>query len=577
MYRLRTLGGISLEQDRATLDTVGAQRKTLALLALLAVSRSRGISRDRVAAYLWPESDTERARGALKQTVHIARRHLGSPEAIQGKFELRLNPSYIESDVGAFLSALESDEPDVAAELYGGPFLDGFHLPGAPEFEEWVSAQRDDLARRYVWALERLTSAAEARGEVEAAVGWLRRLQAADPFSARATVRLMRALDARGERVAAIRCAQIHESLLRYELGNSPDPEVAALAAHLREAQAFPRAPEESALPASSIPAPPVSATPAAAAAPLSSPPDPIRSDASNRAPRRPSRAVSLAAFAATALAIAALVAVRLDPDVAPAAAVSEGRSVAVLPFENVDGDSAIEHLAYGLTDELTTALSRVDALRVAPRTIASALRRQGLGARAVADSLRVGAVVEGAIRRDAGRLEIRVRLLNARDEVVLWAEAYDRAAHDVVDLPQEIGRGVVAALYPQRPVAAGTSLANGLTNHPVAYDLYLRARHSWRQRTREELQQAVVYYEGAIEQDPAFAMAYVGLADAYVNLSNFGYRDGGEAIARARVAAERARALAPQLAETNASLGFVLASQLDLHASEAASDGPSS
>src|SRR5215207_5520102 len=148
MLRLRTLGGASLERDGIPVDTVGAQRKSLALLALLAAARQRGISRERLAAYLWPESDTDRARGALKQALHVLRRELGSPEAIVGAAELRLNPTWIETDFDIFLAALERGELELAVQTYGGPFLDGFHLPAAPEFEEWLEAQRDQLARR---------------------------------------------------------------------------------------------------------------------------------------------------------------------------------------------------------------------------------------------------------------------------------------------------------------------------------------------------------------------------------------------------------------------------------------------
>lgn len=573
VFRLRTLGGLSLQRDDATLDAVGGQRKTLALLALLAVSGSGGISRDRIAAYLWPEADTERARGALKQTLHIARRHLGSPEAIQGRSELRLNRAYIETDVGAFLRALDSDQPELAANLYGGPFLEGFHLPGAAEFEEWASTQRDALAARYTSVLERLAGGAEDRGEVEVAIGWLRRLQAADPLSGRATLRLMHALDAAGERGAALRCAKVHEALLHYELGSPPDPDVVAFAAHLREEPARERQT------ADSIPVQPSNSVPGEVAEPASNSAPPERQQPSSsvlvegaRTVPGPSyKAFSAVAVAAFALLIGFLLAGRGDVERALRSGVAEEPSVAVLPFQNVSGDSGIQYLTDGLTEELTSALGRIDAIRVTPRPVAaSAVQRRGLTRAEIADLLGVASVVEGTIDRSADRLAIRVRLLNPRDEVVLWEERYDRAPYDVAGVAAEIARGTIAALYPEE-AGADISLAGVNSSDPVAYDLYLRARHSWRQRTREELQQAVVYYEGAIERDPTFAMAYAGLADAYVNLSNFGYREGGEAIARARVAAERGRALAPELAETNASVGFVLASQHDFAASEAA------
>lgn len=359
VFRLRTLGGTALERDGVTLDTLGAQRKTLALLTLLAASRSQGISRERLAAYLWPESDTERARGALKQALHVARRQLGSAEAILGTAELRLNRSYIESDVGAFLGALEEGKLDVAANLYGGPFLDGFYLPGAPEFEEWVSAKRDEFARRYASALERLASAAEARGDSAAAIEWLRRLQSTDPLSARVTLRLMRALEAAGERGAALRCAQTHEALLREELDSPPDPEVAALAARLREEPvrlepARPPAPPQP-VSAPSEEVPPVAPAPTEI-------PHPARTEAST--PRFRSSYIAVAvAFAAIVLAVALFVTDQRGGPGGEAPGVSVDRSVAVLPFANMSGDSATNHLADGLTDELADALSSVQGL----------------------------------------------------------------------------------------------------------------------------------------------------------------------------------------------------------------------
>ncbi len=569
VFRLRTLGGAALERDGVTLDTVGAQRKTLALLTLLAASRGQGISRDRLAAYLWPESDTERARGALKQALHVVRRQLGSPEAILGASELRLNPAYIESDVNAFLGAIDEGELEHAVALYGGAFLDGFYLPGAPEFEEWVSTQRDDYARRYAAALDRLASAAEARGDLAAAIEWLRRLQATDPFSGRATLRLMRALDATGERVAALRCAQVHEALLREELESPPDPEVAALAARLREESRRPTTPPEVASPPPSIAAPPEDLTPVVALPAEAS--SPVRPDAQVRTAWRSPIALALVAVAAVVLAVALFVADRRDRPVGNAAGLPTERSIAVLPFANVSGDSANEHLSDGITDELTTALSRVQGLRVAPRTVTSALKRRGLDAGTIADTLGVATVLDGAVWRAGDRLKVTARLVNVRDNRVLWSETYDREMRDVFTIQAELVRATLGALQGRQSLDEGAGFVARPTSDPEAYELYLRARYSWKLRSRERLEQAVLYYHRAIERDPAFAMAYAGLAETYVNLSNFGLLEPGEALARAGVAADRALALDPQLAEAHASKAFVLASTQDFRASEAA------
>lgn len=563
VFRLRTLGGAALERDGVPLDTVGAQRKTLALLTLLAVTRGKGIGRERLAAYLWPESDTERARGALKQVLHVARRQLGSGEAIVGTGELRLNPSYVESDVDAFLSALEEGELERAASLYGGPFLDGFHLSGNPEFEQWASAQRTELALQYASALERLASGAEAQGGPDAAIPWLRRLQATDPFSARVTLRLMRAFDAAGERVAAQRCAEVHESLLREELDSPPDPEVSALAARLRE---------EPVEPPRAAPPGPVSAAPGAdtpgALAPGAS--KPIRTEAPRQTIRRSYMAAAFVALA-TVAAIALFVTSQREPDAGDAPGRLGDPSVAVLPFANVSGDSADEYLSEGIANELVTALSRVQGLRVAPRTATSALTRKGLGVRAIADTLGVATLLDGTVLRDGDRLEVTARLVDVRGDRVLWSATYDREVRDVFTIQTELVRATVGALHGGQPPADGSRFVARPTSDPEAYELYLQARYSWMLPPRERLERAAVYYQRAITRDPGFAMAYAGLAETYANLSNFGFLDSGEAFARAGVAADRALALDPQLAEAHAAKALVLASTQEFRAAEAA------
>jgi DNA-binding SARP family transcriptional activator/Tfp pilus assembly protein PilF len=238
MLHLRTFGGLALQRESTALDPVNAQRKAMALLAVLAGAGSRGIGRDKLMLLFWPESDANRARGALKQMLHTLRRLLGSPDVILGTAELRLDPELIESDLTRFRTALEEGEPEAAVALYHGPFLDGVHLDGAPEFDGWLEQQRAELERDYHEALERLACAAEADGEQERAATWWRRLQAADPLNGRVALRLMQALEASGDRAASLRHASVHEALLREELGIAPDPTVTALAERLRSSAA---------------------------------------------------------------------------------------------------------------------------------------------------------------------------------------------------------------------------------------------------------------------------------------------------------------------------------------------------
>src|SRR5574338_1058739 len=140
MLRLTTLGGVLLADDHGPLGGSLVQRRRLALLARLAAAGQRGVSRDSLAALLWPESDEERARHTLRQWLSLLRRDLGVENLLLGTAELRLNPQIITSDVGEMREALGRGDLERVATLYAGPFLDGFHVSDAPEFERWADS-----------------------------------------------------------------------------------------------------------------------------------------------------------------------------------------------------------------------------------------------------------------------------------------------------------------------------------------------------------------------------------------------------------------------------------------------------
>src|SRR5207249_5966668 len=176
------------------------QRRRLALLALLAVARQRGMSRDKVMAYLWSESDAARARHALNQLLHIQRKLLTGRELFLGGKTLRLNPAAIRTDVGEFEEAVDRGDLEAAAALYGGPFLDGFFLKDAPEFERWADAQRDRLARLALGTLTTLAEQAGTDGNDSRAVTWWRRAADLDPLDSNIALALVRALTQAGDR-----------------------------------------------------------------------------------------------------------------------------------------------------------------------------------------------------------------------------------------------------------------------------------------------------------------------------------------------------------------------------------------
>ena len=201
MLRLRTFGGMTLERDGVRLDEIGAQRKVLALLAVLASVGDAGIGRERLMVLLWAESDMERARGSLKQMLHTLRRQLG-PDIVTRTSELQLNRQALSSDVADFLDAIATGDLEQAVQSYRGPFLDGVYIERAPDFGRWQDGQRAELQRIYMDALADLARKAGAEGRHQDAVTWWLCCREADPLRASSVLSLMIALEQASNRAA---------------------------------------------------------------------------------------------------------------------------------------------------------------------------------------------------------------------------------------------------------------------------------------------------------------------------------------------------------------------------------------
>ena len=239
MLRLRTFGSPSVEGATGPLGGAAAQRRCLALLALLAAGGDRGVSRDKLLTFLWPESEAGKASHRLTQLLYLLRRDLQADDLFLGSTDLRLNPSAIQTDIGEFTAALGRGDLDVAVSLYAGPFLDGFYLTAASgasssEFERWSEEERVSLAGRFRGALEDLAAAARRQGDLPRSVEHWRRIVASDPLSSRVALGFMEALSAVGNRAEALQFARVHTELLRNQLDADPNPAVLALADRLR-------------------------------------------------------------------------------------------------------------------------------------------------------------------------------------------------------------------------------------------------------------------------------------------------------------------------------------------------------
>ena len=236
MLRLNAFGGLVLQQDGQLHTGPAAQRRRLALLAVIASAGRRGVGREKLVSLLWADSEVEAARHSLYQALHTLRRSLGE-DVFLGSTTLQLNSALISSDVGDFVEAVETGAHEQAVRLHRGPFLEGFRLERAAEFDAWQDAERLRHARDFAAALEALAQAATAREDHPAAARWWRRLAAADPVSTTAALGLIEALVAGGDRLGALQFAGVHTALVRQHLETEPDPGVEAWVARLRSGE----------------------------------------------------------------------------------------------------------------------------------------------------------------------------------------------------------------------------------------------------------------------------------------------------------------------------------------------------
>lgn len=243
MVTAQLLGGACLRSGNTLLNGPPAQRHRIALLSLVVAAWPQPLARDRAMALLWPERDQTGARRLLNLAVHVLRAALGEDVIASTGDALLYNPSALRCDFHELHQAIAAHEPDKIVRLYAGPLLEGFHLPESTEFNYWLDERRHELARAYLAALTRVAARQQQTGDLH---GWLdsaRRLVAADPYSGAYTCMLMRALDAVGDRAAAIQCATDHASRRRADLELDADTEVMALAEQLRLAP--PRTPTQ--------------------------------------------------------------------------------------------------------------------------------------------------------------------------------------------------------------------------------------------------------------------------------------------------------------------------------------------
>jgi TolB-like protein/DNA-binding SARP family transcriptional activator/Tfp pilus assembly protein PilF len=579
-FSLKLFGGASIDAPSGPLTGRAVQRHRLALLALLAASSTRGMSRDRLIAFLWPEADSAKGRHLLSDSVYRINQAVGADAVSAAGDELRLDPRHLPSDVAGFADAIAGREWERAVAAYAGPFLDGFFLSDSPGFENWLDGERARFEREYSRALEALAEEAEAAGSRAHAVRWWRMLAAHDVYNSRVALRLMQALDAVGERAAALQHARTFTLLLREEFDADPDPDVVELADRLRAAAPAVDPPSAHAATLSTVddvrttgrdsPVGPTTRTGEEIPGHLVVEVNPAAGvdDRHARVPpsrRRHARLILLPGLAAVLIMLVALGIVWRRPVPAPSAPALSS-AMAVLPFADLSPNGDQEYFSDGITEELINRLAQVEGLRVVARTSAFAFKGRQIDVRDVGTQLNVATVLEGSVRKAGNRVRITAQLVNVADGYHIWSQTYERDMEDVFAIQEEISNAIVATLTGTLAGAVESDAIAAPAVAPEAYDLYLKGRHSlylkgryaWYRRTEEGMRTALSYFEQATAIAPDYARAHAGLADAYAVLGFYDYIPPHEAFPKAEAAAARALELDPALAGPHSTLGYV-------------------
>jgi len=234
-------------------------------------------------------------------------------------------------------------------------------------------------------------------------------------------------------------------------------------------------------------------------------------------------------------------------------------KSIAVLPFENRSEDKANAYFAEGIQDEILTRLSKIADLKVISRTSTQHYKSAPENLPEIAKQLGVAHILEGSVQKSGEAVRVNVQLIKAANDSHLWADTFDRKLTDVFAIESEIAKSIAETLQAKLTGSEKSLITKTPTVNPEAYELYLKGRFFWNKRTGADLLKSIDYFKQAVEKDQKYALAYAGLADAYVLLPPYGAASPSESFPQAEAAARKALELDDTLAEAHTSLGQVL------------------
>src|SRR6267154_1259140 len=232
---------------------------------------------------------------------------------------------------------------------------------------------------------------------------------------------------------------------------------------------------------------------------------------------------------------------------------------IAVLPFENLSNDREDAYFAEGMQDEILARLSKIADLKVISRTSTQKYKSAPDNLREIAKQLGVANILEGSVQKAADHVRVNVQLINALNDAHLWGDIYDRKLTDIFAVESDIAKTIADTLQAELTGAEKRLIAAQPTSDTAAYELYLKGRLLWGKRSGDNIPKAIGFYEQAITRDPNYALAYAGLAEAYVLLPAYTPTAPQDAYPKAKSAALKALQLDDKLAEAHTALGLVL------------------
>ncbi len=230
-----------------------------------------------------------------------------------------------------------------------------------------------------------------------------------------------------------------------------------------------------------------------------------------------------------------------------------EKPSIAVLPFVDMSPQKDQEYFCDGIAEELINALTHIKDLRVVARTSAFAFRGEKVDVREIGKKLNVSTVLEGSIRKAGNRIRVTTQLINVEDGYHLWSEKFDREMEDIFAIQDEISLAIVGHLKVKLMASEKAAIEKRPTDDPEAYNLYLKGLHFGWQTYKDSFDKSMEYYRKAIDRDPTFALAYVGIGFAFGSLSQLSLRLPASEMPKAKAALQKAQELDDSLAEVHA------------------------